>query len=282
MKKQAGNKFRYKKHLGQNFLHNTSKIGQMASIIDAKQDETIIEIGPGAGALTKELIKTAGKVIAIELDPEAIDRLKEKIGSPPNLEVINYDFLKLDLTTLLTPSSELRVPSFKVVGNIPYYITAPIIEKLIDNKRLISKAWLTVQKEVGDRMAAPEGSKTYGSLSVFCQFNANVKKLLKIDRKSFFPVPDVDSAFMEIDFSGRKPVEVKDDKFFFRIVHAGFGQRRKMLINNVKRELDITAEAALSAFKQAGIDEKARAEDVSILNFAKLSDVLYNLVPGSR
>jgi len=276
MKKQEINKFRYKKHLGQNFLHNTSKIGQMAAIIDAKPDETVIEIGPGAGALTKELIKTAGKVIAVELDPEAIDRLKEKIGEPANLEIINYDFLKLDLPALYSTHNPQPSTRLKVVGNIPYYITAPIIEKLIDNKRLISKAWLTVQKEVGDRMAAPEGSKTYGSLSVFCQFNSKVKKLLKIDRKSFFPVPDVDSAFMELDFSGKKPVDVKDDKFFFRIMHAGFSQRRKMFINNIKRELDITADAALAAFKQAGIDEKARAEDVSILNFAKLSDVLYN------
>lgn len=281
MKKQDTNKFRYKKHLGQNFLHNTSKIGQMASIINAQPDETIIEIGPGAGALTKELIKTAGKVIAVELDAEAIDRLKEKIGEPANLEVINYDFLKLDLAII---HSKIQNPNskMKVVGNIPYYITAPIIEKLIENKRLISKTWLTVQKEVGDRMAAPEGSKTYGSLSVFCQFHANVKKLLKIDRKSFFPIPDVDSSFMELDFSGKKPVDVKDDKFFFRIMHAGFSQRRKMLINNVKRELNIGTDEALSAFKQAGIDEKARAEDISILDFAKLADVLYNLLPDCR
>lgn len=269
-------KFRYKKHLGQNFLHNTSKIGQMASIINAQLDETVIEIGPGAGALTKELIKTAGKVIAVELDPEAIDRLKEKIGTPANLEILHYDFLQLDLPEVCATRSTLHATRIKVVGNIPYYITAPIIEKLIENKRLISKAWLTVQKEVGDRMAAPEGSKTFGSLSVFCQFHANVKKLLKIDRKSFFPIPDVDSAFMELDFSGKKPLNVKDDKFFFKIVHAGFSQRRKMLINNVKRDTGIGALEAQEAFKAAGIDEKARAEDVSILDFAKLSDVLYN------
>lgn len=270
------NKFRYKKHLGQNFLHNTSKIGQMASIINAQPDETVIEIGPGAGALTKELIKTAGKVIAIELDQEAIVRLHEKIGDPSNLEIINDDFLEIDLEQVCATRSTPHAPRVKVIGNIPYYITAPIIEKLIDNKRLISKAWMTVQKEVGDRMAAPEGSKTYGSLSVFCQFHAKVKKLLKIDRKSFFPIPDVDSAFMELDFTGPAPVQVKNEEFFFKVMHAGFSQRRKMLINNVKRELELTAEAALEAFKQAGIDEKARAEDVSILKFAELSDVLYN------
>ncbi|HRU38319.1 MAG TPA: 16S rRNA (adenine(1518)-N(6)/adenine(1519)-N(6))-dimethyltransferase RsmA [Candidatus Goldiibacteriota bacterium] len=256
-------KFKYKKRLGQNFLHNTSKLGQMAAIISARPGETVIEIGPGAGALTKELIKTAGRVIAVELDPEAIDKLKKKLGEPDNLEIINADFLKLDIKGLC---SKLQIENckLKIAGNIPYYITAPIIEKLIDNKRLISKAWLTVQKEVGDRMAAKEGSKTYGSLSVFCQFHANVKKLLKIDRTSFFPVPEVDSAFMELDFEGKRPLAVKDEKLFFRIVHAGFGQRRKMLINNVKRETGIGAAEALSAFCAAGIPEKARAEDVSI------------------
>jgi 16S rRNA (adenine1518-N6/adenine1519-N6)-dimethyltransferase len=276
MKKQDDNKFRYKKHLGQNFIHNTSKIGQMASIIGAKPDETVIEIGPGAGALTKELIKTAGKVIAVELDPEAIDRLKEKIGEPANLEIINYDFLKLDLADVCVNRTSHPESRIKVVGNIPYYITAPIIEKLIENKRLISKAWMTVQKEVGDRMAAPEGSKTFGSLSVFCQFHANVKRLLKIDRKSFFPIPEVDSSFMELDFTGKKPTDVKDEKFFFKIVHAGFSQRRKMFINNVKRNTGIGVQEAQEAFRAAGIDEKARAEDVSIIKFAELSDVLYN------
>jgi len=126
-------------------------------------------------------------------------------------------------------------------------------------------------------MAASEGSKTYGSLSVFCGFHANVKKLLKIDRKSFFPVPDVDSALMELDFEGKTPVTVRDEKFFFRVVHAGFSQRRKMLINNIKRDLQAGAKEAQEAFRTAGIDEKARAEDVSIIDFAKLADVLYNM-----
>jgi 16S rRNA (adenine1518-N6/adenine1519-N6)-dimethyltransferase len=280
--KTAKNKFRYKKHLGQNFLHNTSKTGQIASIINAGPEDIIIEIGPGAGALTKELIKTAGKIIAVEIDREAIARLKEKIGEPANLEIINADFLELDLKGVSIPSSEFRVPSFKVVGNIPYYITAPIIEKLIGNKTLISKAWLTVQKEVADRMAAPEGSKIYGSLSVYCQFHADIKKVLKISKTSFFPVPKVDSAFVEMDFNKKEPVRVKDENTFTRLYRSGFNQRRKMLINNVKREWGIGNRELIEAFKTAGIDEKARAEDVSIIDFAKLSDVLYNLVPSVK
>ena len=270
-------KFHYKKHLGQNFLHNTSKIGQMASFVNAGPEDTIIEIGPGAGALTKELIKSAGKVIAVEIDREAIATLKEKLGEPANLEIINADFLKLDLNAINIPGSGIRVPCFKIVGNIPYYITAPIIEKLIENKNLVSRAWLTVQKEVADRMAAHEGSKIYGSLSVFCQFHADVKKALKISKTSFFPIPTVDSAFVEMDFNKKEPVQVKDEKTFTRLYRAGFNQRRKMLSNNIEREFVIDRENAQKVLKTAGISEKARAEDVSILDFAKLADVLYNL-----
>jgi 16S rRNA (adenine1518-N6/adenine1519-N6)-dimethyltransferase len=248
----------------------------MASLIAAVPDETVIEIGPGAGALTKELIRTAGKVIAVEIDREAIARLKEKIGEPANLEIINADFLELDLKAVV--QSKFQNPNFKikVIGNIPYYITAPIIEKLIDNKNLISKAWLTVQKEVADRMAAPEGSKTYGSLSVFCQYNADVKKVLKINKTSFFPVPKVDSAFVEMDFNKKEPVNVKDEKTFILLYRAGFNQRRKMLSNNIERTFGISREEAQKALLAAGIGEKSRAEDVSILKFAELSNVLYN------
>ncbi len=272
MKQDEIRKFRYKKHFGQNFLHNTSKTGQMASIINPQPGETVIEIGPGAGALTKELLKTAGKVIAIEIDKEAIVKLGEKLGEQPNLEVVNADFLEFDLQSKIQNLKS----KIKVIGNIPYYITIPIIEKLIDNKRLIARAYLTVQKEVADRMAAKEGSKIYGSLSVFCQFHADVKKLLKIDKKSFFPVPKVDSAFVELDFDKKEPIKVKDADMFTKLYRAGFNQRRKTLINNVKRVTGCGVRELQEAFNAAGIDEKARAEDVSIINFAKLADVLYN------
>ena len=253
-------------------MHNTSKLGQMASLIGPKPGDTIIEIGPGAGALTQRLLPTAGKVIAIEIDKEAIAKLQEKLGSPDNLEIINADFLEFDLkSAICDPQSEI-----KVVGNIPYYITTPIIEKLIEHKSMISKAFLTVQKEVGERMAAKEGSKTFGSLSVFCQYHAKVELLLKIDKKSFFPIPKVDSAFVSMDFTGSPMYKVKDEQLFFKINRAGFGQRRKMFINNLKRELGIENGELQEAFKKAGIDEKARAETVPIIKFAELADLLYN------
>ncbi|MGD0566410.1 MAG: 16S rRNA (adenine(1518)-N(6)/adenine(1519)-N(6))-dimethyltransferase RsmA [Candidatus Goldiibacteriota bacterium] len=267
-------KFYYKKGLGQNFLHNTSKLGQMASLIDPQKGEAIIEIGPGAGALTQRLLPSAGKVIAVEIDNEAISKLRGKIGSPENLQIINADFMELDLAAIV-PDPAARI---KVVGNIPYYITTPIIEKLILNKKMVSKVFLTVQREVGERMAAPEGSKIYGSLSIFCQYHAQVKMLLKIDRSSFFPVPDVDSAFVMMDFEKAPELGVLDEELFFKITRAGFNQRRKMLANNVKRVTGLDAAAVKEGFAAAGIDEKARAEEAPLLAFAKLSNVLYNYI----
>jgi 16S rRNA (adenine1518-N6/adenine1519-N6)-dimethyltransferase len=243
----------------------------MASLIDLKPGETIIEIGPGAGALTQRLLTAAGKVIAVEIDTEAIARLKEKIGEPENLSVINADFLEFDLASVIPPGTRV-----KVVGNIPYYITTPIIEKLIEHKNMLSKAFLTVQREVGERMAAKEGSKIFGSLSVFCQYHADVKMLLKIDRKSFFPIPNVDSAFVSMDFAKTPMYDVINEELFFKISRAGFGQRRKMFINNLKNSLKIENDKLTVAFRAAGIDEKARAETVPIIKFAELCNVLYN------
>ncbi|MCE5299670.1 MAG: 16S rRNA (adenine(1518)-N(6)/adenine(1519)-N(6))-dimethyltransferase RsmA [Spirochaetia bacterium] len=263
-------KFRYKKGLGQNFLHNTSKLGQMASLIDAKPGELIVEIGPGAGALTKLLCATGAAVKAVEIDTEAINRLTEKIGRPENLEIINSDFLEVDVASITNGKKA------KFVGNIPYYITTPIVEKLVENRQYVSKVFLTVQREVAERMAASEGSKTYGSLSIFCQFYAGVKLLLKIDKKSFFPVPNVDSAFVSMDFESAPQLGVLDTQLFFQLTRGGFNQRRKMLINNIKRVTGIDDADAREALKGAGIAETARAEEVSLNNFAKLSNLVYN------
>ncbi len=266
----SSGKFRYKKHFGQNFLHNTSKLGQMTELIDPQSGETILEIGPGAGALTQNLINKARKVIAVELDHEAIAKLESKLPCRANLEIIHGDILHVDLDAIL-PKEKI-----KAVGNIPYYITVPIIEKMIENKTRVSKAFFTVQREVAERMVSKEGSKIYGSLSVFCQYHAETTMLLKIDRKSFFPVPKVDSSFVMLDFEKAPDLKVKDEELFFTIVRGGFNQRRKMLINNVKRVTGIADEEAKAAFKSAGIDEKARAEDVGLISFAALANSIYN------
>lgn len=266
-------KFRYKKHLGQNFLHNTLKLKQISEFICENKDEAIIEIGPGTGALTGYLINKAKKVVAIEIDRDATKKLKEKFQNIFNLEIINCDFLKFNLKEYLQFFDKKVI----IAGNIPYYITTPIIEKIIENRQFIIKAFLTVQKEVAERIVAKEGNKTYGSLSVFCQFYADTKILLKIDRRSFFPVPDVDSCFVEFDFDKKQKIKVFDEKIFFKLVRGGFAHRRKMFINNIRKIFGISHEETIKILNKAGIDDKARAEDISILKFAELSNIMYNL-----
>ena len=162
-----------------------------------------------------------------------------------------------------------------ILTRSPYYITTPIIEKVIESRKYIKDMFLTVQKEVAERIAAPEGSKTYGSLSVFVQFHADAEYLFKIGRKAFFPVPKVDSAFIKISFKDNK-IKVKDKKTFFKLVRGGFNQRRKTLANNMKRIFGVNNEKAVKVLEKAGLDGKIRAENVSILDFAKISDLLYN------
>jgi 16S rRNA (adenine1518-N6/adenine1519-N6)-dimethyltransferase len=269
--------FKYKKRLGQNFLYQKNIILQIISKINPLPDDIVLEIGAGSGYLTQELAGKVKKLYAVEIDKEAFAILEEKFNGRDDITLINADFMELDICKLI-PNPKSKMPNLKVIGNIPYYITTPIIEKLIENRDIIGKAYITVQKEMADRITAKESSKIYGSLSVFVQFYADAKTLLKINRGNFFPVPDVDSALIELDFSKKNKIQVKDDQLFFKIVHAGFSQRRKMLIKNLKRELGTGNWELEEAFKAIGIGEKARAEDISILNFAKLSDILYNKI----
>lgn len=261
-------KFHYKKGLGQNFLHDTVKIDRMVSHINPQADETFIEIGPGSGNLTIRLIDKVKKIFAVELDREAIEKLREKTAGKENLEIINEDFLETDIKRFFNGKK------MRVIGNIPYYITAPIIEKLIENRQYVSNVYLTVQKEVAERIVAKEGSKTYGSLSLFVQYYAAASLVFKIGRKAFFPEPDVDSAFIEIDFTRQPDLGVKNEEVFFRLTRSGFNQRRKMLSNNMKREFDFNSEEVKTLLAGAGIPELARAEDVSIGQFAALSNLI--------
>ncbi|MCX8094069.1 MAG: 16S rRNA (adenine(1518)-N(6)/adenine(1519)-N(6))-dimethyltransferase RsmA [Candidatus Goldbacteria bacterium] len=266
-------KFKYKKHLGQHFLHNTAKLNQISNFICKEKDCLIIEIGPGKGALTEYLVKKAKMVVAIEIDKDAVNKLQERFPDANNLKIINCDFLKFNLKNYLKDLNRKVI----IAGNIPYYITAPIIEKIIEVREFLDKAYLTVQKEVAERIVAKEGSKIYSSLSVYCQFYADVKILLNIDRESFFPVPDVDSCFVEFDFNKKNKIYVIDEEIFFKIVHCGFAHRRKMFINNFKKTFDLSQKEAFDLLKKVKIEEHARAEDISILKFAELSNVLYNL-----
>jgi len=269
----ADKKFRYKKGLGQNFLHDTVKIERMISAINPDKGDVFLEIGPGSGNLTKRLAPKVKKIFAVELDTEAIDKLKNAAGGSDNLEIINADILETDLRHFVPKNVKLRV-----IGNIPYYITTPIIEKIIAGKKDIADFYLTVQKEVGERMSAEAGSKTYGSLSVYCQYHSDVKYEFTIGRKAFFPIPDVDSAFISMKFEKKEPFDVKNEEIFFKLTRGGFEQRRKMLGNNIKRVFGLNDALVKDILEKCGVSVNARAEEVTIGQFAMISNMIFSFL----
>ncbi len=268
-------KFRYKKGLGQNFLHDTVKIDRMINVINPGFSDVFLEIGPGSGNLTKKLAPRVKKIFAVELDKEAIEKLKAATEAFDNIEIIKGDILETDIISFVPDNTLIRV-----AGNIPYYITTPIIEKITACKRRVKDFFLTVQKEVGERMSAASGSKTYGSLSVYCQYHADVKYEFTINRKAFFPVPDVDSAFISMNFLKKEPLNVINEDVFFKLTRGGFEQRRKKLSNNIKRIFNIDDSAVKDIFLKCGVNENARAEDISVECFAKMSNLLFNNIIG--
>ncbi len=266
--------FRTKKRLGQNFLIDGQAIADIIDFADIQPDDTIIEIGPGVGFVTEQLVKHAKKVIAIELDEEAIKELKKL--DAPNLEIIHNDILKQDL-------SELCEGKVKVVANIPYYITSPIIAHLLGeiddlsnkNRNKITDILLMVQEEVARRMAATEKSsgKQYGLLTILSQFWAEVEIVRLVGRRSFFPAPKVNSAIVKLKVREKPLIELNDYSHFRKVVKAAFSQRRK----NVKNCLlsgGFTKEKITSALNSLGLDENIRGEKLSIEMFGKLSEEL--------
>ena len=266
--------FRTKKRLGQNFLIDGQTISDIIDFAQIKPDDTVIEIGPGVGFVTEQLVKHAKQVIAIELDEEAIKEL-EKLNAP-NLKIIHNDILKQDL-------SELCDGKVKVVANIPYYITSPIIAHLLGeiddlnnkNRNKITDILLMVQEEVARRMVANENSpsKQYGLLTILSQFWADVKIMKLVGRRSFYPAPKVNSALVRLIVREKPLLELADYTHFRRVVKAGFAQRRKTL-KNCLASGGFAKDKISSALADLGLDENIRGEKVSIEMFGKLSELL--------
>lgn len=266
--------FKTKKRLGQNFLIDGQTISDIIDFADIKSEDTVIEIGPGVGFVTEQLVKHAKHVIAIELDEEAIREL-EKLNAP-NLTIIHNDILKQDL-------SELCEGKVKVVANIPYYITSPIIAHLLGeiddlnnkNRSKITDILLMVQEEVARRMAATENSsgKQYGLLTILSQFWADVKIMKLVGRRSFYPAPKVNSALVKLVVREKPLLDLSDYSHFRKTIKAGFSQRRK----NIKNSLlsgGFAKEKIISALNTLGLDENIRGEKISIEMFGKLSEAL--------
>ncbi len=266
--------FRTKKRLGQNFLINGEIISDIIDFAQIDPDDTILEIGPGVGFVTEQLIKHAKKVIAVELDEEAIKELKKL--DAPNLEIIHKDILKTDL-------SELCEDKIKIVANIPYYITSPIIAHLLGeiddlnnkNRNKIKNIILMVQKEVGERMVADENSpsKKYGLLSILSQFWADVKLLKLVGRKSFYPAPKVESVIVKLDVREKPLLQLSDYTHFRRVSKAVFSQRRKN-IKNCLLSAGFNKDNIICAMKKLNLDENIRGEKLSIRMIGNLSEEL--------
>ncbi len=270
--------FRTKKRLGQNFLVNPDVIFDILDFAGITKEDTVLEIGPGVGFVTEQLVKHAKKVIAIELDEEAIEVLK-KIECD-NLEIIHKDILKTNLWELI-PQGE----KFKVVANIPYYITAPIIAHLLGevddltnkNRNSIDDIILMVQEEVARRIVADENSpsKEYGLLTILSQFWADCEILRLVGRKSFYPAPKVNSALVRFKIKEKPKLELSDYSYFRRTIKAGFAQRRKN-IKNCLINGGFDKDAVTSTLEKLGIDFNTRAENISIAKFGEISEELKN------
>lgn len=266
--------FRTKKRLGQNFLIDGEVISDIIDYADISANDTVLEIGPGVGFVTEQLVKHAKKVIAVELDEEAIKELKKL--NAPNLEIIHNDILKTDLSTLCEGN-------IKVVANIPYYITSPIIAHLLGevddlnnkNRAKITDIILMVQEEVARRMCADENSqgKQYGLLTILSQFWANVEILRIVGRKCFYPAPKVTSALVKLTVNKKPMLELSDYSHYRKTVRAGFAQRRKN-IKNCLLNGGFSKDAVLKTLSELGIDENTRGEKLSIETFGQISELL--------
>lgn len=264
-----------KKSLGQNLMIDKAVLERIIEAAELLKDDTVIEIGTGTGLLSKELAKAAKKVITFEVDKRILEVAKEYLADCNNVEIVNEDFLKADLNTILSDYTLYSLPNtLKAVANIPYYITSPIIEKIIENRKNLSLAVLTVQREFGERMTAVPGTKAYGSFSIFVNFYCEPEIVSLIPKSSFLPQPDIGSAIIRLKFRTTPAVKVKSEKTFFDSVHAAFGQRRKTLRKALSAKFD--RNKVEKSLEISGIDPKRRGETLSLDEFAHLSDLLHN------
>lgn len=271
---------RPKKRLGQHFLTATPTIRKIVDSIDPSGDECVLEIGPGPGTMTGLLAERAGLVIAVDMDASILEIAREELGDPPNVRFVKGDVLELDLEGAISDiSKNLTKKRIKVAGNLPYNISSPILFWIIENRHLISRAIVMVQKEVALRIAAKPGSKDYGTLSVRTQAYASARRLFDVSPGNFVPPPEVNSSVVEIDFAGGASEKPEDDAVFEVVVRAAFGKRRKtirnaMLGSNIP---SISADLLDAALSRAGIDGRRRPETLAVDEFIRLAGDLKKL-----
>ncbi|MGI9952574.1 16S rRNA (adenine(1518)-N(6)/adenine(1519)-N(6))-dimethyltransferase RsmA [Moorellaceae bacterium AZ2] len=266
-----------RKSLGQNFLVDANIARKIAEKAQLQPEDVVVEIGPGLGALTLELARRARLVVALEIDRDLVAALQEILVDRPNVRLVEGDALKADFDRLVEEALGLkdrgRLPGYKVVANLPYYITSPLLCHLLENSFHIQYMLLMLQAEVARRLVAHPGAKEYGALTLFVRYFARPQIVMQVPRTVFFPRPEVDSAVVRLDLYPQPPVKVGDRDFFFRVVRAAFAQRRKTLANAL-RSLTGAREPVEAALAAAGIEPFRRGETLSLEEFARLSRCL--------
>ncbi|CDE83486.1 MAG: 16S rRNA (adenine(1518)-N(6)/adenine(1519)-N(6))-dimethyltransferase RsmA [Clostridia bacterium] len=259
------------KKLGQNFLVDSEAINSIVASANLTKKDMVIEIGPGLGTLTSMLIEKAGKVIAIELDDRMIKILGDRFLLYDNFELINEDVLKVDLSSLIEKNSEFE--NIKVVANLPYYITTPIIMKLLENRLKIESITIMIQKEVAERIVATPGSKLSGAITYSVHYYAEPEKIALVPNTSFIPSPEVDSEVIKLNIRKSPPVKIDNEKLFFNVIKASFMQRRKTLSNGLVNGGIVKNKAkAIEILKNMGLEENVRGEELTLEQFANLSN----------
>ena len=261
--------FSFSKKLGQNFLINPSVCPRMAAACGADQNGGAIEIGPGIGVLTRELAAVAQKVVAIELDDRLLPVLRETLADSPRAEVVHGDAMTLDLAALI--AEKFGGERVSVCANLPYYITSPLIMRLLESRLPIDTVTVMVQREAAQRLCAAPGTREAGAVTLAVAYYAEAQKLFDVSRGSFMPAPHVDSAVIRLTIRKEPPVTVADEGVMFRLIRAGFNQRRKTLHNALSAVVS-DRERLATMFEEAGVAPTLRAEQLTLADFAALAD----------
>ncbi|MBQ7837411.1 MAG: 16S rRNA (adenine(1518)-N(6)/adenine(1519)-N(6))-dimethyltransferase RsmA [Clostridia bacterium] len=271
--------FHFSKALGQNFIVNPSVCPRMAEESGIDESCGVIEIGAGIGVLTAELAKRAKKVVVIEIDTKLLPILDETLKDFDNIEIINQDVLKTDLAALIKEKFD-GMPVY-VCANLPYYITSPVIMTLLESRLPIEAVTVMVQKEAAQRLCAPVGSRLSGAVTVAVDYYAEAQKLFDVSAGSFMPAPKVDSCVIRMDIRKEPEIEISDEKLFFRMVHAAFGQRRKTAANSISAGSGIPKDIVIKAIEECGFEPSVRAEGLNMAELADLCEKIGDLLKNS-
>lgn len=267
--------FKFNKRLGQNFIIDGNIIKKIADVAGLDESTGVLEIGPGFGTLTQVLCKKAKKVIAVEVD-ENLREVHKGTLNYPNLKIVYEDFLKVDVNKLI--EEEFQGLDVKIVANLPYYITTPIITKVLEEKYKVSKIVVMVQKEVAQRLNAKAGTKEYGALTLAVQYRADTNIAMIVPNTVFMPRPKVDSAVVELKILPEPKIRVRDERMLFAVIRASFGQRRKTILNGLSKNLNISKDIINESLVYAGIPPGIRGEDLTLEEFGRISDEIVKRV----